>query len=663
MKKCVGFSLLCVILLAAFVSAVYASSFSPAALRRTSPPEGAFWLDGLDLSKVTQGWGAPRGAMTVQGSPLMLKSLIYSHGLGMAADSAVVLDVNGAATRFVAMAGVDDLNRGPGSVIFEIWLDGKKSVSVGPLRKGDAPKMIEADLTGVKQMYLIAQGTQKGSPEDFADWGGALLVPAPGATAKPAFVQLPPEAAPPIAHTDPDAVGIHGPRILGTTPGRPFLFLVPATGKPPLKFAAKNLPDGLALDPDTGIISGSLKSDGETVVEITLTAANGVSKRKLTISAGAHRLALTPPMGWNSWNVWGTFVDARKVRAAADAFLKTGLAAHGFRYVNIDDAWEGGRDANGEIKSNPKFPDMKKLSDYVHSKGLMLGIYSSPGPKTCGGYEASWQHEKQDAATWARWGIDYLKYDWCSYSQIEKARTKEALMKPYTVMREALDAVDRDIVYSLCQYGMGDVWTWGTEVGGNLWRTTGDINDSWTSLSEIGFSQNGHEKYAGPGHWNDPDMLVVGRVGWGPTLHPSKLAPNEQITHITLWSMLSAPLLIGCDLTKLDAFTTDLLTNDEVIDIDQDPLGKPAGRVARGGMTEVWARPLWDGTVAVALFNRFFAKQDVTARWADIGVSGSQPVRDLWQKKDLGVFDGSITLSVPAHGAVLLKIGVPKSED
>jgi alpha-galactosidase len=306
---------------------------------------------------------------------------------------------------------------------------------------------------------------------------------------------------------------------------------------------------------------------------------------------------------------------------------------------------------------------MNALADYVHSLGLKLGIYSSPGPRTCAGYEGTWEHEYQDAATYAKWGIDYLKYDWCSYGQIAKDSSLPELMKPYFLMRDALDAAGRDIVYSLCQYGMGEVWTWGAEVGGNLWRTTGDINDSWGSMAGIGFNQNGHEKYAAPGHWNDLDMLVVGSVGWGPTLHPSRLSKNEQIVHITMWSMVSSPLLIGCDMTAMDEFTLDVLTNDEVLDVNQDPLGKPAGRVRKDGPFEVWARELWDGTKAVALYNQFFEKADVMVNWADIGLSGPQPVRDLWRKADLGVIDGAFTVSVPPHGAVMVKIGKPVRTD
>ncbi|RPH35718.1 glycoside hydrolase family 27 protein [bacterium] len=379
-------------------------------------------------------------------------------------------------------------------------------------------------------------------------------------------------------------------------------------------------------------------------------------------------MALTPPLGWNSWNCFASAVDDQKVRQAAEAMVKSGLINHGWTYINIDDCWsiEPGskdpntmgipRDPNGMINTNRKFPDMKALSDYVHGLGLRIGIYSSPGPLTCAGYTASYQCEFNDAKRYGEWGIDYLKYDWCSYGQFARDTARSEYQKPYRVMRAALDSVGRDIVYSLCQYGMDRVWEWGDAVGGNCWRTTGDITDTWQSMSGIGFEQNGHEPYAGPGHWNDPDMLVVGLVGWGPQLHPTRLTPNEQITHITLWSLLCSPLLIGCDMTRLDDFTLALLTNDEVLDVNQDPLGKQAKRISVNGTLEVWAKEMEDGSKAVGLFNRGQRKANVTVRWADLGLTGQQVVRDLWQQQDAGAFEREYTASVPRHGAVLVRM-------
>ena len=461
---------------------------------------------------------------------------------------------------------------------------------------------------------------------------------------------------------------INGPKVFGVRPGHPFLFTIPATGTRPLEFKAEALPPGLSLDKKTGTITGAVQSKGTFNVSLSAKNALGSSTRSFRIEVG-NRIALTPPLGWNSWNCFADAVDDSKVRSAADAMVNSGLVNHGWTYVNIDDCWEirpnsddpmligEQRSASGMINTNKKFPDMKVLSDYIHSRGLKMGIYSSPGPLTCAGFTASYQFEQQDALQYAQWGIDYLKYDWCSYDRVAKDRTTlTELQKPYFVMRAALDKVQRDIVFSLCQYGMGDVWKWGGEVGGNSWRTTGDITDTWESMSGIGFSQAGHELYAKPGNWNDPDMLVVGKVGWGPQLHPTRLTPNEQYTHISLWCLLNSPLLIGCDMTQLDEFTQNLLTNDEVLEVSQDPLGKQAARISKDGDLEVWAKEMEDGSKAVGLFNRGIWKSEIKVHWSDLGIKGPRVVRDLWRQKDLGSFGDEFKASVPRHGVVLIKI-------
>ncbi len=627
-------------------------------VRANEAPAGGVWVDSLDLTKIGASWMRAVAGKSVRNNPLSLDDVVYPHGIGTVAMSELTIDLKGEAARFISMVGIDDRRRnGQGSVDFEIWLDDKKVAESGMIRSGQPAKLMSVDLKGARTMSLFVDNTGDGSRDDDANWGGALILMSPGSKSRPETFKMDVEPAPAIASSISARTAIHGPRITGATPGRPFLFLIPATGTGPLTFSAKNLPPGLQLDKDTGIISGSLKQAGSTTVELSVRGSQGTATRELTIVSGEHKLALTPPMGWNSWNVWATSVDAEKVRKAADAMVRSGLASHGFQYINIDDTWEAKRDGNGEILTNEKFGDMKALADYVHSKGLKLGIYSSPGPQTCARFEGSYQHEEQDARTYAKWGVDYLKYDWCSYSQIAKDTSLPELQKPYNVMRAALDMIDRDICFSLCQYGNGKVWEWGANTGGNAWRTTGDITDTWISLSGIGFSESGHEKYAGPGHWNDPDMLVVGRVGWGPNVHPSRLTPNEQITHITLWSLVSSPLLIGCDMSEMDPFTIDVLSNDEVLAVNQDSLGKTASRRSQDGRIEVWSRPLWDGTVAVGLFNRGLHAAKVTAKWTDLGLQGAQPVRDLWQQKDLGAFKDSFAATVPQHGAVLVKVG------
>jgi alpha-galactosidase len=353
-------------------------------------------------------------------------------------------------------------------------------------------------------------------------------------------------------------------------------------------------------------------------------------------------LARTPPMGWNSWNHFACKVTEADVRAAADAIASNGMKDAGYIFVNIDDCWQGTRDANGIIRFNEKFHDMKALADYVHGKGLKLGIYSSPGPKTCAGFEGSFGHEEQDAQTYAQWGIDYLKYDYCSFKGDVPAQ-----IAAYKKMHDALAKSGRPIVFSLCQYGMDRVWTWGPSVGGNLWRTTDDISDDYDRMSYIGFGQNGLERFAGPGHWNDPDMLEIGN---------GKMDADEYRTHMSLWCLLAAPLLAGNDLSKMTTETLATLTNPEVIAVDQDPAGIQGHRVAQEGPLEVWVKPLADGSKAVGLFNRGESAMPVTAYFRDIGVGESANVRDLWARKDLDRSHGSFTRVVPKHGAALIKV-------
>jgi alpha-galactosidase len=504
---------------------------------------------------------------------------------------------------------------------------------------------------------------------------------------------------------------ITGPKIFGVRPGKPFLFKVTATGDRPMTFSVKNLPSGLTLDTKTGMITGSVQEKGTTTVTLHAKNAQGKASRSFRIVCG-DKISLTPALGWNSWNRFGGHVKGEDVRGAADAMVSSGLIDHGWSYINVDDCWEAGRDTNGMIQSNEKFPDMKGMSDYIHSKGLKFGIYSSPGPKTCAGYTASYQYEDKDAEQYGKWDVDYVKYDWCSYGGVankiraekyasrlpagdgakfkaivdekvaldairgknrtdaQNARLKELnkqwndliakvkpeekavidlaiVQEPYAVFRKSLDKVNRDIIFSYCQYGMGKVWEWGEKLGGNSWRTTGDINATWKSISTIGFNQNALEKYAGPGHWNDPDMLEIGN---------GHLTADEQFTHMSLWALLSSPLLIGCDMTKMSPFSVSLLSNDEVLDVNQDPLGKPAGRIALNGDAQVWARDLEDGSKAAGLFNLGPQPAKVAVTWADLGIKGPQMVRDLWRQKNLGSRSGNFEATVPSHGVVLVKI-------
>jgi len=446
---------------------------------------------------------------------------------------------------------------------------------------------------------------------------------------------------------------INGAKVFGVRPWSPFLYKVAATGEPPLRYSAADLPDGLSINPDNGIITGSMKKKGEYIVKLTVENHLGYAERDFKIVVG-DLISLTPPMGWNSWNCWGLSVSDQKVRQSANAMKSSGLIDHGWTYINIDDGWEDTHDKNGNILTNAKFPNMPALCNYIHALGLKAGIYSSPGTRTCGGYEGSYGFEAKDAANYASWGIDYLKYDWCSYGNIAPDPNLDQLKKPYREMRHALRKANRDIHYSLCQYGMGEVWKWGAEVDGNSWRTTGDIEDTWESLSSIGFSQSKCSPWSAPGRWNDPDMLIVGMVGWGPSLHYTRLTPSEQYTHITLWSLLASPLLIGCDLDQLDPFTLNLLTNDEVLAVNQDPLGKQAIQIHKTEEFEVWVRDLADGSKAVGLFNKSEKPINIPVEMADFQASGKWNLRDLWTQTDLGKVRNHFEMNTRPHGARMI---------
>ena len=366
---------------------------------------------------------------------------------------------------------------------------------------------------------------------------------------------------------------------------------------------------------------------------------------------GQKLVAPTPSMGWNSWNHFAGRVTDADVRAAADALVSTGMRDAGYIYVNIDDTWEGTRDGSGVIRTNEKFPDMKALADYVHSKGLKLGIYSSPGPKTCAGFEGSYGHEEQDAATYAAWGIDYLKYDLCGYRDVmtaeshgDAAKSNQMMHDAYEKMHRAIVKAGRPMVYSLCQYGWDAVWEWAPSVGGNLWRTTGDISDNYDRMSVIGFQQAGLEKYAGREHWNDPDMLEVGNGG---------MNGDEYRTHMTLWAMLAAPLLAGNDLSKMSDDTGAILMNRDVIAVDQDTAGKQGTRVWAEGPKEIWVRELAGGGRAIALFNRGESDLPITLRLKDAGLKSGARAKSVWKGEEIRLA-GEQTFQVPRHGVVLL---------
>ncbi|MBP5284563.1 MAG: NPCBM/NEW2 domain-containing protein [Kiritimatiellae bacterium] len=627
------------------------SAFAAAVFAALSPAFASekVYFDELDLSGMTSGWGEPVKNATIDRKPFNIAGRGFSRGVGTHALSCATFKLGGDALSFDADVGLDMETKGmaasySGSVRFRVFADGRQ-VFVSPAMTllSDAVH-VHVDLKGVDEIELVADDANDGEGLDHADWCDAFFTMKDG-TRPQTIDEPPPEQLGILTPPESAEPRINGARIFGVRPGHPVIWRLPATGARPMKFSASGLPEGVRFDAETGILSGSVAKAGDYRIVFHAENAHGRAKRDFTLAVG-DRIALTPPMGWNSWNCFAGEVTAKDIRAAADAFIASGLADHGWSYVNIDDCWQFDED----------FPDMGELADYIHSKGLKAGLYSSPGPTTCGGRIGSWAREWLDAKTYASWGYDYLKYDWCSYDSVAVGENGlDRLMLPYMLMGEALAAQNRDIVYSLCQYGIGGVATWGARAGGNAWRTTYDIVDTWPSVRGILSRQAELWPFAGPGGWNDPDMLVVGTLGWGEP-KPTRLTPNEQYTHVSMWAIACAPLLIGCDLSKLDDFTRSLLCNDEVIETNQDPLGAAAAIVAKGPRAEIWAKPMGDGSIVFAMFNTFRRPVGITIEFSALGMEGKWAVRDLWSQEDLGIFSNNFTSDTLAHATRLVRL-------
>lgn len=648
------------------------------------------WLDQLDLSTATQGYGVPNKNKSVEGKPLTIAGKTFNRGFGTHAVSSLLIQLNDNATLFTAHVGVDDevVGHEP-AVEFIVYGNGNKLWASGVMHLKDSARLCSVPLTGINKLELVVTDGGNGNYYDHADWANAKFETKSTA---PIVAYNPVSDKQYILTPQPKATPkINGARVFGVRPGSPFQFLVPATGNRPMVFKANGLPAGLKIDATTGIITGKLFKAGTYMVNLTAKNKKGVDKQKLKIICGS-RIALTPPMGWNSWNCFANEVSADKVKQAARAMVSSGLINHGWSYINIDDFWQNNRDSkdpalrgrlrdgSGKIVPNARFGEIKPLADFIHNQGLKIGIYSSPGPWTCGGCAGSYGHEEQDAKTYAKWGIDYLKYDWCSYGGVidgmpvddpykisslsyKGGDNLSTAVKPFKLMGDYLRQQPRDIVFSLCQYGMSDVWKWGDSVNSQCWRTTNDITDTWTSVKTIALAQDQAAAWAKPGNWSDPDMLVVGTVGWG-NPHPSKLKPDEQYLHFSLWCMFSAPLLIGCDMEKLDAFTLALLSNDEVIAIDQDPLGKQATCIDTVGNVRIYVKQLADGSHAVGLCNFGLENVEISYKnFKKLGIMGKQQVRDLWRQKNIAIINTNVkglSVIVPAHGVALYKISTAK---
>ena len=488
-----------------------------------------------------------------------------------------------------------------------------------------------------------------------------------------AFGESLPEIRTPKAQTIPH---INGPKVYGARPGHPFLYRIPSTGNRPMAFSARNLPASLKLNRRTGIISGKApEKPGDYIVTLSASNSLGKDNRPLRIVVG-DTIGFTPQMGWNDWYSYYEHISDSDIRTAAAAMISSGMADYGYQYVDVDDCWARKpdsndpvlkgpvRDAQGNILPNARFPDMPALTAYIHSLGLKAGIYSGPGLLTCAKFEASYQHEDADAHQFAAWGFDLLKYDWCSYGRIAKDKSLDELEKPYFKMGSIIHGIDRDIVLNMCQYGMGAVWNWGRQAGGNSWRTTGDLGlergDTLPGFYKIGFANAALGDHAGPGGWNDPDYILIGTVGDAHHIDApgrlTSLTHEEQYSYMSMWALMAAPLLFSGEMTNLDPFTLNVLCNSEVIDVDQDSLGKQAAIISKSDSEFILAKPLEDGSVAVGLFNLTTEPRSISIDWKQLGLIGARTVRDVWRHHNIGTFTNGFTSRVAAHDVVLVRM-------
>ncbi len=663
LKKFYVFTILLIILNSFYISS-YADNNKKSEFDKNDITQDGkvVWLDSLNINiyTVMQEWGTAKANKSCIGKPIIIAGKVFERGIGTHVRSKMKLNLFGEALRFQSYVGVDDaVDTDTSSINFEVYADGKKIFDSGIMKESTPAKYIDLDVKGIKTLLLFVNVGGDTNRYDHADWADAKVIMKKNSENMPVFISRKPDSSEPLYPPPPDSPRINGAQIIGAGAGRDILYYIPVTGKRPVKFGIDNLAEGLTLDSEKGIISGRIKNEGSYILKIKAENSYGKTEKEIELVIG-DKLALTPPMGWNSWNVWGCNVDDEKIRAAADAFVNLGLINHGWSYINIDDCWQVNRNPDTkEIICDPRFPNMKGLVDYVHSKGLKFGTYTSIASMTCQLRPGSLGFYDKDVQTYSDWGVDYVKVDWLGGNN------------PRDAYKKFGDAIKnnskRDIVYSICNWGLFEPWEWGEEAGGNSWRTTGDINDEWDRVKNIGFESSiGLSKYSKPGHWNDPDMLVVGHLGWGKNMRNTSLTINQQYTHISQWALLASPLLIGCDLDKIDKITLSMLTNDEVIAVNQDRKGKQADRILKEGIFEVWMRELYDGSKAVGVFainsDKYTLEDNpeeliYKLEFSKLRIKGKQIVRDLWRQKDIGVFQNSIDLPISFYdGCMLIKI-------
>ncbi len=655
---------------------------------RSQGNDSSIRLSELDLTKMSCVMGVPKIDRSIKGDTMSIGGVKFERGVGTHAYSRMLIDLHKDARRFTGKVGLDDGAYVHASISFYILGDQKILWASGPMKKGGQAKAIDIRLEGIEKLGLLVTVNREDISENYADWadvqityhGERPVALENSVNAKQAGLLTPTPSKKP---------NINSPDVYGVTPGADMLYRIPTTGLRPMNFTAVGLPKSLTLDSRTGIITGKGPAKGEYTVSLKAKNKFGESRKKIKIVAG-DQLALTPPMGWNSWYIHYTHVSDSFMRLAADAMVRSGMADYGYQYVNIDDCWmnrpsttnaeENGaiRDQQGILQPNKRFPNMPALTSYIHSKGLKAGIYSSPGPRTCAGYAGSYQHEVLDAKTFANWGFDFLKYDWCSYGSIARNNSIPELKAPFVLMGDALKQSGRDMVFNLCQYGMGDVWKWGGEAG-HSWRTGPDLGTATGSFLpgfwNMGLNNSEHWSYAQPGMWNDPDYITIGWVGSSSGKaggRKTSLTQNEQYAYMSMWSLMASPLFFSGDMSKLDDFTLNVLCNNEVIQVNQDALGRQARIIRNDSTGMIMVKELADGSKAIGLFNFPGRKDDPAAYFVwdtrsdgtrkisftpeEIGIKGKFKVRNVWTQRDIGNYKDSFEMEVPYHGVQFLKI-------
>ncbi len=625
-------------------------------------------LNNLDFGLVRQGWGTPQINQSIREKPLTIGGKVYEYGVGLHASASIWVDLGGGCDSFSTEVGVDDAAGAPGTITYKFYADGRKLWESGIMKWGEKAKTVQLDLRGCRMLLIQIGDAGDGISFDHADLANASFSVS---GAKPHLVSGLVETPYILTPKADKAPKINGPMVYGCRPGNPFLYRMPVTGERPMVFSAKGLPSAITINPDSGILSGVAPEVGEYQVTFQAKNAHGRATRTFKIVSG-QTLALTPPMGYNHWYYHYDHITEQLMREAADVMVASGMADVGYQYVNIDDCWMNAarnndpmrvgplRNADGNIIPNKHFPDIKGMVDYVHGKGLKAGIYTSPGPRTCAGFAGAYGYEEQDARQFAAWGFDFLKYDWCSYDEVVKGdHTLEILKKPYKQMGDLLKQQPRDIVYNLCQYGMGDVWKWGAEVGGHCWRTAGDLGFELNRIFEVALKNAEYRDYSHPGAWNDPDYIQIGYIGDANDMGAPKmcpLTPSEQYSFMSLWCLMAAPLFYSGDMGRLNEFTINVLCNPEVIEVDQDALGQCARVVNLEGESFAMVKDMADGSKAVGLFNRGEMPTRIKATWSVLGIQRVKKVRDLWRQKNLGRLPLGYEAEIPRHGGVLLRV-------